>query len=126
MTLIHKNYSFLGNTKIRTPNSISPYVQTIEIQNKLLKLIIIINIYMPLHQEDIILISTIKGKISHIANTYHIHVIILLGNFNRDIKLIGRHTNQIWHPPNTEDKDWYNFIKLVKFTYIPTNIEYTR
>lgn len=82
MTLIHKNYSFPGNIqKISTPNTISPYIQIIEIQNKPLKpIIIIINIYMPSHQEDIALISIIKNEISHITTTYHTHMIILLGD----------------------------------------------
>jgi hypothetical protein len=127
MTLIHKNYSFPGNIqKISIPNSISSYIQIIEIQNKPLKPIIIINIYLPSHQEDITLIPIIKNEISHITTTYHTHVIILLGDFNKDIKLIGRHTNQVWHPPNIEDKDWNNFIKTEKFTYILTNTKNTR
>jgi hypothetical protein len=64
MMLIHKNYSFPGNIqKISTPNSISPYIQIVEIQNKPLKPIIILNIYMPSHQEDITLIPIIKNEI---------------------------------------------------------------
>jgi hypothetical protein len=83
MTLIHKNYSFLRNIqKIATHNKISPYLQTIEIQNKPLK-----PLYMATHQEDLTLVSIIKNTIHTTLNIYQSHTIILLRDFNRDIKL---------------------------------------
>jgi hypothetical protein len=88
MTLIHKNYSFLRNIqKIATHNKISPYLQTIEIQNKPLKPLIIITLYMATHQEDLTLVSIIKNTIHTTLNIYQSHTIILLRDFNRDIKL---------------------------------------
>jgi hypothetical protein len=54
LTMIHKNYNFPRNIKkIPSPPDISPYLQIISIGNKPLKIIILINLYMPSHPEDI-------------------------------------------------------------------------
>jgi hypothetical protein len=119
MTLIHKNYSFMGNIqKIATPNEISPYLQIIKIKNKPLNPITIINIYMPTHPKDIQLIPIMKERICNTINTSQTHTIIVLGDFNRDIKLIGRHNEITWTPPNKDDIEWAKFTKTLKYTYL--------
>jgi hypothetical protein len=80
-------------------------MQKIEIKNTPLTLIIVINLCMPTHQEDIILIPLIQEAISETIITHLAQNIIMMGDFNKDIKLIWRHQNNTWHPPNTYDKN---------------------
>ena len=50
---------------------------------------------MPTHHEDLQLIPIIKKNICSTMNAHQTHTIILLGDFNQDIKLIRRHKDQI-------------------------------
>jgi len=127
MTLIHNNYAYPDNIhKIATPNTISPYLQIIEIQNKPHTGFIIINLYMPSHQEDLHLITIIQTQITDIIQTKPSHNIILLGDFNRDIQGIGRHHNNRWRQPDNKDHEWYEFTQNLQLQYIKTNTTYTR
>jgi hypothetical protein len=127
MTLIHKNDSFPRKIKnIATPNKILPYLQTIEIQNKPLKPLIIINLYMSTHHEDLTLVPIIKNTIHTTLNTHQSHTIILLRDFNRNTKLIGRNNNQTWTPPTNDDIEWAHFMNTQQLTSIPTNTTFSR
>jgi hypothetical protein len=44
---------------------------------------------------------------------------LLCGNFNRDVALIGRHLDGIHNPPNIKDIIWEKFTKRNGFKYIP-------
>jgi exonuclease III len=90
LTLIYQKYAFLGNiTKIPTTKDISPFLQRIKIANHPLPTYSLIHLYMPTHPEDTIHIPTIQTTIfNHIHNNLQNNV-ILLGDFNRDIALIG-------------------------------------
>jgi hypothetical protein len=91
LILIHQNYAFPGNI-VKTPvtANISPYLQIIKITNHPLVTYFLIHLYMPTHIEDINLIPIIQTTIfNHIHNNL-LSNIIMLGDFNRNIALIGR------------------------------------
>jgi hypothetical protein len=126
--LIHENYSFPGNIQKNsyTQKIKSPYLQIIEIQNKPLNLVIIFNFYMPSHQEDLILIFVFKENIYFTMSTHQTRTTILLGDFSRDLKLIGRHSNQTWNPLNLKDIKWADFKTLLQLIRLFTNASYIR
>lgn len=110
--MLHKDiYSTDNVTKIPTPNNISPYLQAIKISNKPLTPLIIINLYMPSHINDIPLISKIKNQIQTLTKNHHPHNIILAGDFNRDILLQGHIHEGTLQTPNQEDKEWTQFLQ---------------
>ena len=100
LTMIPKNIHSNDNiTKIPTPITISPYLQVIKIQNKPITPILLINMYMPTHPQDLHLIQEIQNHIQAIVQNHSTHHIILGGDFNRDILLKGRSSNGITSPP---------------------------
>jgi hypothetical protein len=58
---------------------------------------------MPSHKEDLLLFPEIQNTIRHHITLNNNHNIILLGDFNRDIALIGRQYNGIHIPPSETD-----------------------
>jgi hypothetical protein len=107
LTLIHNTCSFPNNvTKIPIPARISPYLQIINILNQSFKPWLIINIYMPSHDEDLVLIPEIQTIIIHQLTSHPNHNITLFGDFSRDIPLIGRQHNNIHVPPTPIDIQW--------------------
>jgi hypothetical protein len=123
LRLIHQNYIFLGNiSKIPTSIDISSYLQIIKITNHLLQSHYFLHIYMPTHVKDIPYIQTIQNMIfNHIPNDIH----ILLGDFNRDIALIGKHNRQIRTNPTQQDIQWKQLTNSLHLEYILTNTNYT-
>ena len=104
LTLIHNKYNYPTNiTKIEIEPNLIPYLQIIKINNHPLTQIIIINLYMPSHQNDLHLIPNILENITTTTNRNRNHIIILGGDFNRDIALIGRTNKYIHTPPNEND-----------------------
>jgi hypothetical protein len=100
LTLIHQNYTFPGNTsKISTSIDIFSYLQIIKIANHPLPTHYLLRIYMPTHIEDTPQIETIQNTIfNHIHNNAN-STNILMGDFNRDIALIGKHNGNIQTNP---------------------------
>jgi hypothetical protein len=91
LTIIHQQYAFPGNiTKIPTTANISPYLQIIKITNQPFPTYFLIHLYMPTHIDDIILIPIIQTTIFNHVHDNILSNIILLGDFNRDIALIGK------------------------------------
>ena len=107
LTLIHQQHTFPGNiTKILTTQDISPYLQIIKIANHPLTTYFLIHLYMPIHIDDITHVPTIQTTIfNHIHNNPQSNI-ILLGDFNRDIALIGRHNGTTHTTPIQQDLDW--------------------
>jgi hypothetical protein len=68
----------------------------LEIQNILLNSTIVVNTYMPIHEEDLPLILKKKGSIYNAMNTYQSHTIIVLVDFKRNLKLTERRNVQIY------------------------------
>lgn len=100
LTLINYKYAFFGNiTKIPTSPQISPYLQLTHIKNHPLPPWLLINLYMPSHQDDLALISIVQQHITTQLTTHTNHTIILRGDFNRNIGLIGRQTAHSTTPP---------------------------
>jgi exonuclease III len=127
LTLIDQKYAYPGNiTKIPTPAAIFPYLQIIEIKNHPLQPWLIIHIYMPSHEEDIRSIPLIHQTITQHTTNLPNHTIILCGDFNRDIALIGRQNEHNTTPPQVEDREWRAFTDSLHLTYIPTNSLYSR
>jgi exonuclease III len=127
LMFIHKSYASPGNlTKIPTPAPISPYLQNIRINNHPLQPWIILNLYMPSHEEDLHLIPDILDTITLTITQHHNHTIILCGDFNRDIALIGRHHDNDFTPPQEQDRTWRDFTNNLQLTYIATNTSFTR
>ena len=127
LTLINHKFAYPGNiTKIPTPLKISPYLQIIHIKNHPLQPWLLIHLYMPSHHEDIALIPTIQQTITTQINTYSNHTLILCGDFNRDIALIGRQNEHNTTPPQEEDFAWKTYIDSLSLTYVPTNTNYSR
>ena len=81
---------------------------------------------MPSHEEDIRLIPIIQQNITQQTTTHPNHILILCGDFNRDIALIGRQNEYITTPPQIEDIEWNTFVNNLHLTYIPTNSSYSR
>jgi hypothetical protein len=126
LTLVHQEYAFPGNiTKIPTIEDISPYLQIIKINNQPLAPYFLIHLYMPTHIDDTIHIPIIQTKIfNHIYNNPQSNI-ILLGDFNRDIALIGRQNGATNTAPTQQDLDWKQFMNSLHLTYIPTNTNYS-
>jgi hypothetical protein len=101
-------------------------VQIIEIKNIPLTPHIIINLYIPTHQEDLALIPIIQENIKKIIHEKSSHSIILLGDFSTNIKFIGRYNYHTWNPSTKEDHEWTNFTNSLQLTYIPTNTIFTQ
>ena len=58
---------------------------------------------MPRHPQDTHLISDIQTKIQSLIHSHPNNLIILAGDFNRDILLKGRTSNGLQSPPNPID-----------------------
>jgi hypothetical protein len=104
--MIHQQYAFPGNiTKIPTTDDISPYLQIIKIANQPLPTYFLIYLYMPSHIDDIIHIPIIQTTIfNHIHNNPQSNI-ILLGDFNRNIALIGKQNGTTNIAPTRQDLD---------------------
>jgi hypothetical protein len=75
--------------------------------------------------EDITLIPTIQTTIfNHIHNNPRSNI-ILLGDFNRDIALIGKQHGTTITNPTQQDLEWKQFTNLLNLQYIPTNTNYS-
>ena len=81
---------------------------------------------MPSHAEDIRCIPIIQQNIAQQTTTHPNHIHILCGYFNKDIALIGRQNKYNTTPPQTKHIEWCKFTDNLQFTYIPTNIPYSR
>jgi hypothetical protein len=80
---------------------------------------------MPTHIEDIILIPTIQTTIfNHIHNNSQSNI-ILLGDFNRDIALIGKQHGTIITNPTQQDLEWKQFTNSLNLQYIPIDTNYS-
>ena len=120
---IHSNENI---TKIPTPSSISPYLQAIMIKNKPLTPILLINMYMPTHPQDLHLIQEIQDQIQTIIKSQPTAHTILGGDFNRDILLKGRSYNGTTSPPNPNDYEWARFTQSIGLNIIQNQATYTR
>ena len=127
LTLIHNQQAFPGNlSKIPTPVNISPYLQIIHIANQPLQPWLLINIYIPSHEEDLPLIPNIQTTIIEQINPHPDHAYILCGDFNRDIALIGRQNDEQITPSQDEDYQWRAFMDNLELTYIKTSTTFSR
>ena len=127
LTLIHNKYNYPTNiTKTKIEPNLIPYLQIIKINNHLLIQIIIINLYMLSHQNDLHLILNILKNITTTINKIQNHIIILGGDFNKDVALIG-HTNKYIHTlPNENDHQWHKYIIQLNYQYISTSRTYNK
>jgi hypothetical protein len=89
-------------TKIPTPSPISHYLQAILINSKPITPMLLLLMYMPSHPHDLHLIQDIQNELQKITHNHPNHYIILAGDFNRDILLKGRSSNDIISPPPTK------------------------
>ena len=127
LTMIPKNIHSNENiTKIPTPSSISPYLQAIMIKNKPITPILLINMYMPTHPQDLHLIQEIQDQIQTLTQSQPTAHIILGGDFNRDILLIGRSHNGTTSPPNPNDYEWARFTQSIGLNIIKNQATHTR
>ena len=81
---------------------------------------------MPSHKEDLHLIPDILNTLTQIITQHLNHTIILCGDFNCDIALIGRHHINEFTPLQEHDKIWRDFTNNLQLTYIATNTSFTR
>ena len=116
-----------GNlAKIPTPADISSFLQIIWIANQPLQPWLLINMYMPSHEEDLPFIPNIQNTISDQINVHPDHTYIPCGDFNRDVALIGRQNDLRTTPPQPEDYHWRKFTDNLDLTYITTNTIFSR
>lgn len=119
--MIHTTIAFFGNiTKIASPMiELTLYLHII---NKPLTPILLIYIYMSTNVEDLhvipLLQQTIKQTIDNLTTCYP----MLIGDFNRDILLIGRQTSLATSPPS----HWHTFVEEMQLTPIPNTINFSR
>lgn len=81
----------------------SQSIQIIKIANTPLHPFIIINPYIPTHQNDIILIPEIINQVKNIINRHPNSHMILCGDFNSVIVLVGRTQDQTIPLPDLKD-----------------------
>ena len=94
LILIHSKYTYPSNIhKCTTPPKTSPYLQLFHIRNHPLETLILINLYMPTHDDDIHLISTIQCTITQTLHKFPTSNVVICGDFNKDIALIGYYFN---------------------------------
>ena len=120
---IHTNENI---TKIPSPSAISPYLQTIMIKNKPITPILLINMYMPTHPQDLHLVQEIQSQIQNLTRNHPTYHIILAGDFNRDILLKGRSSNGMSSPPNPNDYEWARFTQNIGLHIINNQASHTR
>jgi hypothetical protein len=90
LTLVHNTFAYPNNLlKLLTPAHVSPYLQILHFLNPPLTSWLFINFYMSSHMEDLPLIYDIQDIITQQLQQYPNHMVILCGDFNRDIALIG-------------------------------------
>ena len=127
LTMIPKSiYTNENISKIPTPSHISPYLQAILIKNKPLTPILILNMYMPTHPQDIHIIPDIQNQILTLMTQHANHQTILAGDFNRDILLKGRIYNGIPTTPNHNDQEWARFTQANNLNVVPNPKPLTR
>jgi hypothetical protein len=80
---------------------------------------------MPIHNDDINLIPTIQTTIFNHIHNNPLSNIILLGDFNRDIALIGKQHGTTNSAPTQQDLDWKQFTNSLHLQYIPTDTNYS-
>jgi hypothetical protein len=80
---------------------------------------------MPTHIEDINLIPTIQTTIFNHIHNNPLSNIIMLGDFNKDIALIGRQNGTTRTTPTHQDLEWKHFTNSLCLQYIPTNTDYS-
>ena len=119
-------YSNENITKIPTPSPISPYLQAIMIKNKPITSILLINMYMPTHPQDLHLLQEIQTQIQNLIRNHPTSHTILAGDFNRDILLKGRSSDGITSPPNPNDYEWARFTQNIGLNIINNQTSYTR
>jgi exonuclease III len=120
---IHTNENI---TKIPTPSTISPYLQIIMIKNKPITPILLINMYMPTHLQDLHLVQEIQTHIQTLTTNHPTVHIILAGDFNRDILLKGRSSYGTISPPNPDDYEWARFTQSIGLNIIHNQATHTR
>jgi hypothetical protein len=80
---------------------------------------------MPTHTDDIPLIPILQTTIFNIVHNNPLSNIILLGDFNRDIALIGKQHGSTITAPTQQDSDWKQFTNSLHLQYIPTDTNYS-
>jgi exonuclease III len=126
LTLIHQQHAFPGNIiKIPTTADISPHLQIIKLTNHPLTTYFLIHLYMPTHIDDIIHIPTIQTTIFNHIHNNPLSNIILFGDFNRDIALIGKQHGTTKTTPTQQDLNWKHFTNSLHLQYIPANTNYS-
>jgi hypothetical protein len=104
LTLIHQEYAFPGNiTKIPTTANISPYLQIIKITNHPLPTYLLIHLYMPTYIDGTTHIPTNQTTIFNHIHNNPLSNIIVLGDFNRNIALIGKQHGATKTAPTQQD-----------------------
>jgi hypothetical protein len=79
--------------------------------------------YMPTHNDA--LIPTIQTTIFNQIHNNPQYNIILVGDFNRDIALIGKPHGTTMTNPTQQDLDWKQFTISLHLQYIPTDTNYS-
>jgi hypothetical protein len=80
---------------------------------------------MPTHIDDITLIPTIQTTIFNHAHNNPLSNIILLGDFNRDIALIGKQHGTTKTAHTQQDLEWKQFMNSLNLQYIHTDTNYS-
>ena len=80
---------------------------------------------MPIHIKDINLIPIIQTTIFNHIDNNPLSNIIMLGDFNRDIALIGKQHETARTTPTKQDLDWKQFMNSLYLQYIPIDTNYS-
>lgn len=98
--LIHNKHAFPSSmAKIPTPADISQFFQIIHVANQPPQPWLLVDLYMPSHEDDLPFNPTIQETVTNQINGHPDHTYILYGDFNRDIALNGRQNDQQTTPP---------------------------
>jgi hypothetical protein len=80
---------------------------------------------MPTHTDDTTHKPTIQTTIFNHVHNDSLCNIIILGDFNRDIALIGKQHGATKTTPTQQDLEWKQLMNSLHLQYIPTNTNYS-
>ena len=103
-----------------------PYLQVFILQNQPLKSLIRINLYMPIHPDDLPIIPLIKKALIQTIKFFLASNVLLCSDFNRDIAIIGYYHNDLYYPFFVLDYLWKTYITSNNLDYIATDTTYSR
>ena len=121
--MIHKSSNII---KLTTPLGLTPYLQMLTITSQPLNSILILQVYMPTHDEDLHLMPLIQPTIESALNKHPTHLLLLTRDFIRGIFLTSKQCYNTTSTPSREDLKWKDYTNKLDFVLIPNTSHFSR